>query len=119
MRRSDSDIAKELITYAEMSIQPKIIVVERLQHNGKRYKDVTQVLDNSYEMEAGVPVEVVYMSDRKRVCCNCWNNIRTGEVGNIECHCAIDGHYIGYVDCFEHWCNRWRKDRKWDKESEQ
>lgn len=47
----------------------------------------------------------------KRVCCNCQNNIRTGEHANIECHCAIDGHYIGYIDCFNHWCKHWEKDK--------
>ena len=52
--------------------------------------------------------------ERKRVCCNCGNNIRTGELGEKVCHCAIDGHYIGYIECFEGWCRRWKKDRKWD-----
>ena len=56
------------------------------------------------------------MADRKRVCCNCGNNIRTGENGNIVCHCAIDGHYIGYIECFDGWCRRWKKDRKWDEQ---
>ena len=55
------------------------------------------------------------MKERKRVCCNCGNNIRKQvESGYIKCYCAIDGHYIGYVDCFEHWCRRWKKYRKWD-----
>jgi len=53
---------------------------------------------------------------KERVCCNCRHNIRTGEVGNIECHCDIDGHYIGYVECFEHWCRRWAKDHTFDEE---
>ena len=55
--------------------------------------------------------------ERKRICCNCGNNIRTGDIGSIKCHCAIDGHYIGYVECFEGWCRRWKKERKWDDES--
>ena len=56
-------------------------------------------------------------TERKRVCCNCGNNIRTeDEKGHIKCHCKIDGHYIGYVECFDGWCRRWRKDRKWDDE---
>lgn len=54
--------------------------------------------------------------ERKRICCNCGNNIRTGEPANIKCHCEIDGHYIGYVECFEGWCRRWKKERKWEKE---
>ena len=56
------------------------------------------------------------MTERKRCCCNCGNNIRTGEVTSIKCHCAIDGHYIGYIECFEGWCRRWKRDRKWDNE---
>ena len=52
-----------------------------------------------------------------KVCCNCRHNIRTGELTNIECHCDKDGHYIGYVACFEDWCKHWAKDKKWeDKE---
>lgn len=53
--------------------------------------------------------------ERKRVCCNCGNNERKGEIANIQCYCSIDGHRIGYIECFEHWCRRWKKDRKWEK----
>ena len=54
------------------------------------------------------------MKERSRVCCNCRHNIRTGEIGNIKCHCEIDGHYIGYLDSFYYWCRRWAKD-KWQE----
>ena len=50
-----------------------------------------------------------------KVCCNCRHNIRTGELGNKKCHCDIDGHYIGYVDCMEFWCRRWAKERRWNE----
>lgn len=53
-------------------------------------------------------------TERKRCCCNCGNNIRYEDNGRIKCKCDIDGHYIGYVECFEGWCRRWRKDRKWE-----
>lgn len=54
--------------------------------------------------------------ERKRVCCNCGNNVRIKqENGHVKCKCSIDGHYIGYIECFEHWCRRWKRDRKWDK----
>lgn len=55
------------------------------------------------------------MKDRKRVCCNCGNNrrIKTSK-SEIHCECAIDGHYISYVECFEGWCRRWRKERNND-----
>ena len=32
----------------------------------------------------------------------------------IENYCAIDGHLIGYIETFEGWCRRWKKDRKWE-----
>ena len=52
------------------------------------------------------------MAERKRVCCNCGNNIRTKEDnGGIHCDCAVDGHRIGYIECFEGWCRRWKKNR--------
>lgn len=52
--------------------------------------------------------------ERKRNCVNCGNNIRTPREDNpcrIECHCKLDGHYIGYVKCFEGWCKHWCKDK--------
>lgn len=52
-----------------------------------------------------------------KVCCNCVHNIRTGEETDIKCHCDIDGHYIGYVDCMTGWCKHWNRDRKLEKES--
>lgn len=52
---------------------------------------------------------------RKRCCCNCRHNIRTwDDKGNCTTHCEIDGHYIGYVECFIGWCRRWAKD-KWQE----
>lgn len=57
------------------------------------------------------------MSDRKRCCCNCRRCVRTWEGGNCATHCEIDGHYIGYVECFENWCRHWAKD-KWQTERE-
>lgn len=57
------------------------------------------------------------MSEKKRVCCNCGNNVRIKDKDGvvIRCECAIDGHYIGYLECFERWCRRWKKERKWDE----
>ena len=51
---------------------------------------------------------------RKRFCVNCGHNIREATHYGIECRCEIDNHRIGYVECFEHWCRRWCKDRKWE-----
>lgn len=45
-----------------------------------------------------------------RVCCNCRRNIRTRNNDNVVCHCEIDGHYIGYIECMTGWCRRWASD---------
>ena len=58
-------------------------------------------------------------AENGKVCCNCKHNIRTGEK-DIICNCDIDGHYIGYIECFEHWCRRWAKDKSWeDRENDE
>lgn len=54
------------------------------------------------------------IKERKRVCCNCGNNERVENPHGIECYCSIDKHRIGYIECFEHWCRRWKKDKQWD-----
>lgn len=51
-----------------------------------------------------------------KVCCSCRHCIRTGELGNIECHCEITGKWQGYLDVMCGWCRHWARDRKWDKE---
>lgn len=53
------------------------------------------------------PVETV-----EKCCCFCRHNIRTGEIGDVKCHCDIDGHYIGYVACFTQKCKRWALDKE-------
>ena len=50
------------------------------------------------------------MSDRKRCCCNCRRCIRTWDGNSCTTHCEIDGHYIGYVECFEGWCKHYSED---------
>ena len=47
-----------------------------------------------------------------KVCCNCRHNIRTGEKINIECHCDLDNHYIGYIACMTHWCRHWSREKE-------
>ncbi len=49
--------------------------------------------------------------ERKRVCCNCEHRKRkqvTPDAYFVD-FCAIHGHYISYVECFEGWCRRWKK----------
>lgn len=50
--------------------------------------------------------------DNGKVCCNCRHNIRQSKENRIECHCDIDNHYIGYVECMTGWCRHWAKERK-------
>lgn len=47
--------------------------------------------------------------EKQRVCCNCRRNKRVEEKGHTNCYCEIDGHYIGYVECFECWCKYWAR----------
>ena len=39
-----------------------------------------------------------------KVCCNCRHNKRMAMGTYVDCHCDIDGHYIGYVACMTGWC---------------
>lgn len=55
-----------------------------------------------------------------KICCNCRHNIRqvaTVYPPIIECRCDLDNHYIAYVECMEHWCKHWAKEKK-NKEEE-
>lgn len=63
------------------------------------------------------------MSDRKcklsaSFCVNCRHCLRIPKKTYIETRCEIDDHYIGYVECFEHWCRRWAKDHTFDEAEE-
>ena len=48
-----------------------------------------------------------------RVCCSCRHRIlkdittRDNEFIFSLDTCEIDGHYIGYADCFDCWCRHW------------
>lgn len=50
-----------------------------------------------------------------RTCVNCGHNKRIPMRTYIECRCDLDNHYIGYVECFVHWCRHWKRDRKFDE----
>lgn len=57
--------------------------------------------------------------DCTRCCCNCKHDVRTwDDYAHCTNHCEIDGHRIGYVECFEGWCRHWEKERKWDGRTE-
>lgn len=55
---------------------------------------------------------------KDRICCNCRHNERRPRKTYIECYCNIDGHYIGYVQCFDNWCRHWAKD-SWQEKGEE
>ena len=40
---------------------------------------------------------------------DCRNNIRNE---NKDCYCEIDSHYIGYTECFAHWCKHWSEEKE-------
>ena len=48
-----------------------------------------------------------------RCCCTCDRNIRIEDENGMvtRCECLIDGHYIGYVEAFEHSCRRYALDK--------
>ena len=53
------------------------------------------------------------MSERK--CVNC----RHRTLDSLRrSRCEIDGHYIGYLECFDGWCRHWAKDKFMYGESE-
>ena len=51
------------------------------------------------------------IANTKKVCCNCGHDIRTESKGHIECHCELDGSYIGYARCMEGSCEHWIPDK--------
>ena len=86
--------------------------------SGCMVQTVGSAILNCNRLDAPAPVKKqrrMVMADRKRCCCNCGRNIRH-EVApyGIECYCEIDGHYIGYIECFEGWCRRWKKSHTFD-----
>lgn len=38
-------------------------------------------------------------------CCTCKHDKRFKEKDIIVCRCDIDGHYIGYFECFKRLCD--------------
>lgn len=53
---------------------------------------------------------------KDRVCCNCRHNIRHNAITSDNEYiatinnCDIDGHYIGYSQCFDNWCRHWSEE---------
>ena len=60
---------------------------------------------------------ITEVTEESECCCSCRHNIRKQDekhVG-IYCECEIDGHYIGYVACFESVCDEYMAESE-DKE---
>ena len=55
-------------------------------------------------------------AENSKVCCNCRHCIRQWDnadnEGLCQTYCEMDKHYIGYVECHEHWCRRWAKEKE-------
>ena len=51
------------------------------------------------------------ITKEEQCCCSCKHNIRKEDkkMAGIYCECEIDGHYIGYVACFEQVCELWKE----------
>ena len=47
-----------------------------------------------------------------KVCCNCRHNIRTGEPGEVKCHCEVTGDWLSYLRVMEYWCRHWAKTKE-------
>lgn len=47
--------------------------------------------------------------NESRCCCSCRHNKRYHDEGGMcYCECEIDGHYIGYIACFENVCDEYK-----------
>ena len=61
--------------------------------------------------EKGEPITDTALA-RKRCCCNCRRCNQTEWGGFVKLYCEVDGHSIGYVECFAGWCRHWAKERR-------
>lgn len=53
---------------------------------------------------------ITEVTEESECCCSCRHNIRKQDEkqAGIYCECEIDGHYIGYIACFESVCDKYR-----------
>lgn len=51
------------------------------------------------------------LQKRKHKCGNCGNIMRIKGQNDVLCCCAIDGHYIGYLEFFEDTCKDWKREK--------
>lgn len=54
----------------------------------------------------------------EKCCCNCEHNLRIKQKDYPKLidynECSIDGHYIGYIACFEDCCKNWTRTTAFD-----
>ena len=56
-------------------------------------------------------MQIVETKEDEKCCCSCKRNIRESTPdGYVDCHCELDGHYIGYVNNFNNVCEEWEED---------
>ena len=57
----------------------------------------------------GAGMTITEATKESECCCSCCHNIRKQDEQDwIYCECEIDGHYIGYVACFENVCDGYK-----------
>lgn len=55
-------------------------------------------------------MEIYDVTKESECCCSCKHDIRHRHEDNtVTNYCEIDGHYIGYVACFESVCDKWEE----------
>ena len=96
-------------------IQNKHTYTKRTLKNKRSKKNIAHI-DMSYDTRHSDGLKV-YASDKLREgrCCGSCGN-RLIDVNYVS-NCAIDGHYISYLDCDFCWCRRWKIDRRFDDEN--
>lgn len=54
-------------------------------------------------------MKITQTTNEEECCCSCIHNNRKSDEkqAGIYCECELDGHYIGYVECFCSVCKEW------------
>lgn len=112
------------------AVWQEVSVVARAKLNATKmlpYFVETNRIDNQFEDACGCSkcgwegtLDEIYEATDKakcgadKKCVNCSHNIRTHVHDHVEYRCELDHHWISYSDSFEHSCNNWKKDHKFD-----
>ena len=53
------------------------------------------------------------MKGERKCCFNCNHEVRSRDKkGGLVRHCALDGHFINYIECITNSCEKWEADKK-------